>query len=82
MSKPKRQHPADAHNAAIIANADHYEVSLFLGVGRYEKVSVASEAEAQCAGAILLDQNPECSRRPLIYAVAASGASAIIPFKA
>ncbi len=82
MSKPKRPHPADAHNAAIIANAVRFDVALFLGVGRYEKVSVASAEEAMRAGAILLDQNPGCSRRPLIYAVAASGASAIIPFKA
>jgi hypothetical protein len=67
------------HEASIIANAVRFDVSLFLGVGRYDKLAVTTYALAEVAARILAKRNPDCSRRPMIYATDQSGRSALVP---
>jgi len=73
----RKPHPADAANAAIIANAIRFDLALFLGVGRYAKASAATLAEARLKAARLAAEHPN-GRRALIYAVDASGRSALV----
>jgi hypothetical protein len=73
----RKPHPADAANAAIIANAIRFDLALFLGVGRYAKASAATLAEARLEAARLAAEHPN-GRRALIYAIDASGRSALV----
>jgi len=73
----RKPHPADAANAAIIANAIRFDLALFLGVGRYAKASAATLAEARLKAARLAAEHPN-GRRALIYAIDASGRSALV----
>jgi len=73
----RKPHPADAANAAIIANAIRFDLALFLGVGRYAKASAATLAEARREAGRLAAEHPN-GRRALIYAIDASGRSALV----
>jgi hypothetical protein len=73
----RKPHPADAANAAIIANAIRFDLAHFLGVGRYAKASAATLAEARREAARLAAEHPN-GRRPLIYAVDTDGRSALV----
>lgn len=73
----RKPHPADAANAAIIANASRFDLALFLGVGRYAKASTATLAEARLKAARLVAEHPN-GRRALIYAIDASGRSVLV----
>lgn len=74
---PRKPHPADLANAAIVANAVRFDLALFLGVGRYARASVATLAEARWEATRLgaLHAN---GRRALIYAIDATGRSALV----
>lgn len=73
----RKPHPADVANATIIANAIRFDLALFLGVGRYAKASAATLAEARLKAARLAAEHPN-GRRALIYAIDASGRSALV----
>jgi len=73
----RKLHPADAANAAIIANAIRFELALFLGQGRYAKASADTLADAR-REAERLAANHRNGRRALIYAVDANGRSALV----
>lgn len=73
----RKPHPADAANAAIIADAIRFDLALFLGVGRYAKASAATLAGARREAARLAADHPN-GRRALIYAIDASGRSALV----
>ena len=45
--KRRKVHPADAANAAVLANAVRYDVALFLGTGRYARASAPTLEEAR-----------------------------------
>src|SRR5690242_20007428 len=74
----RKPHPADAANAAIIANAVRFDLALFLGVGRYAKASAHNLAKARRESERLVAAHPN-GRRVLIYAVDANGRSALVP---
>ena len=44
---PHKLHPAEAADAAIVANAVRFELALFLGRGRYAKASADTLADAR-----------------------------------
>jgi hypothetical protein len=73
----RKLHPADAANAAIIANAIRFELSLFLGIGRYARASTSSLAAACCEARHLEAEHPN-GRWALIYAVDANGRLALV----
>ena len=69
--KSRKVHPADAANAAVLANAVRYDVALFLGTGRYARASAATLEEARIKAVRLVADNPVPfgKRLPLIYGV-------------
>lgn len=71
-------HPTVTNDALIIASADHFEISLFLGTGKFAKAEAKTIEEARKEAARILDANPTTSRRPIIYAVTAAGRTAPI----
>jgi hypothetical protein len=71
----RKLHPALVRDAEIIRNAARFDISLFLGTGRFANSSATTLAEACDQAARLLAANPT-SRRPLIYAVDARGRAA------
>jgi len=73
----RKPHPADAANAAIIANAVRFDLALFLGVGQYARASADTLADARREAANLAALHPN-GRRALIYAIDASGRSALV----
>jgi len=73
-----RIHPADAHQAKIIAEADYFQILLFLGRGEYDRRRAGNLAQAKAYAIEMKAAHPECSRHPLIYAVAANGESTIV----
>ncbi len=78
--KRRKVHPADAANAAVLANAVRYDVALFLGTGRYARASAPSLQEARTEAMRLVADNP-CpfgTRLPLIYGVNAEGRTALV----
>jgi len=77
--KSRKVHPADAANAAVLANAVRYDVALFLGTGRYARASAPTLAEARIEAMRLVADNPVTfsKRPPLIYGVTAQGTSAV-----
>jgi len=78
--KRRKVHPADAANAAVLANAVRYDVALFLGTGRYARASAATLEEARIKAVRLVADNPVPfgKRLPLIYGVTAEGRSALV----
>jgi hypothetical protein len=73
----RKLHPADAANAAIIANAVRFDLALFLGVGRYARASAHTLADARAEAQRLAALHPN-GRRALIYAIDVSGRSALV----
>jgi hypothetical protein len=47
MKRRRKIHPADAADDAVLANAVRYDVSLFLGTGRYARASAATLEDAR-----------------------------------
>jgi len=45
--KRHKAHPADAANAAVLANAVRYDVTLFLGTGRFARASAPTLEKAR-----------------------------------
>ena len=78
--KRRRVHPADAANAAVLANAVRYDVALFLGTGRYARASAPTLEAARIEAMRLVADNPISfgKRLPLIYGVTAEGRSALV----
>jgi len=79
MKNRRKVHPADAANAAVLANAVRYDVALFLGTGRYARASAPTLEEARIEALRLVADNPTpfAKRLPLIYGVTAQGTSAL-----
>ena len=73
----RKPHPADAANAAVLANAIRFDVALFLGSGQYARASAPTLQEARNEAVRLAAENPTV-RRPLIYGVTAEGRSALV----
>lgn len=71
-----KQHASIDNDAAILAAADHFEITLFLGTGKFSKAEAATISHARVTAAKLSEANPHCSRRPIIYAVTAAGRAA------
>jgi len=73
-------HPADAANAAVLAQAVRFDVALFLGTGRYARASAPTLEEARIEAMRLVADNPSPFgiRLPLIYGVTAEGRSALV----
>jgi hypothetical protein len=63
----------DAH---VLANAERYEVSLFLGRGKFARGERATLHEARELAGQLLADNPTCTRKPIVMAIDASGRAA------
>ncbi len=78
--KRRKVHPADAANAAVLANAVRYDVALFLGTGRYARASAQTLEGARIEAMQLVadNQSPFSKRLPLIYGVTAEGRSALV----
>jgi hypothetical protein len=72
-------HPALEYDEAIIEQAIRFDVSLFLGTGQYDKLSVTTLELACVAVKVLMRRNPGCTRRPIIYANSPDGRRAIVP---
>jgi hypothetical protein len=79
MKSRRKVHPADAANAAVLAQAVRFDVALFLGTGRYARASALSLEEARIEAMRLVAENPSPfgKRLPLIYGVTAQGTSAL-----
>jgi hypothetical protein len=73
----RKSHPADLANAAVIANAVRFDLALFLGVGRYERASAPTLADARHEAKRLAALHSN-GRRTLIYAIDANGRSALV----
>jgi hypothetical protein len=71
-----KPHPNTGDDAAILAQAHHFEISLFLGQGRYARAEAPSIEEARSKAETLLRDHPGCTRRPIVYAVTAAGRAA------
>lgn len=71
-------HPADRANAEIIANAVRFDVALFIGRGKYAHASARTLNEARNVAAPALEAEHPYGRRALIYAIDASGRSALV----
>ena len=80
MKSRRTVHPADAANAAVLAQAVRFDVALFLGTGRYARASALSLEEARIEAMRLVAENPTPfgKRLPLIYGVTAEGRSALV----
>jgi len=74
---PKKPHPADLANAAIIAAAIRFDIALFLGTGRFATATAETLDQARIEAARLASENPN-GRRPLIYGVTADGRSGLV----
>lgn len=59
-----KPHPTMADDARIIAGADHFEITLFLGTGKFAKTEAPTIEQARTEAASLLDANPTTTRRP------------------
>ena len=79
MKSRRKVHPADAANAAVLAQAVRFDVALFLGTGRYARASALSLEDARIEAMRLVAENPAPfgKRPPLIYGVTALGTSAL-----
>lgn len=65
----KQIHPADQRNAEIIASAERFAVSLFIGRGAYDKHSAETIAEAIKTAEAMKAAHPTVACQPLIYAI-------------
>jgi hypothetical protein len=74
---PRKPHPADIANAAIVASAIRFDIALFLGTGAYARDSAKTLDEARVKAARLAAEHPN-GRRPLIYGVTAEGRSGLV----
>jgi hypothetical protein len=77
MNSRTKVHPADAANAAVLASAIRFDVSLFLGSGQYVRASATTLEGARIEAVRLAAENPTV-RRPLIYGVTAEGRSGLV----
>jgi hypothetical protein len=77
LARSRNPHPADIANANIVAAAVHFDIALFLGVGRYA-TDTAETLEEACAKADRLAAMHPNGRRPLIYGVTADGRSGLV----
>ncbi len=73
----RRPHPTEIRDAEIIRNAVRFDITLFLGVGRFANATAPNLETAHDEARRLSAENPG-SRKPLIYAVDASGRAAPI----
>ena len=78
--KSRKVHPADAANAAVLAQAVRFDVALFLGTGRYARASAPTLEDARIEAMRLVAENPTPfgKRLALIYGVTAEGRSALV----
>lgn len=74
---PRKPHPADIANAAIVAAAVRFDIALFLGAGQYATGTAATLDEARDMAAHMAAMHRN-GRRPLIYGVAADGRSGLV----
>ncbi len=74
---PKKPHPADAVNAAIVAQAVRFDIALFLGSGRYATATAATIDQARVEAARLAAAHAN-GRRPLICGTTADGRSGLV----
>ena len=76
----RKRHPADAANAAVLAQAVRFDVALFLGTGRFARASAPTLEDARIEAMRLVAENPTPfgKRLPLIYGVTAEGRSALV----
>lgn len=81
MQKVKKQHPADIAAEAVmisaIREASGFIASIFVGVGKYEKIEGRTVAEAICKGDNFVALN-RINARPMIYAIAYDGRSTLL----
>lgn len=77
MARARKPHPADVANANVVASAVRFEISLFLGVGRYatDSAETLDEARSKAARLVAMHRN---GRRPLIYGITAGGRSGLV----
>lgn len=69
-----QQHPADVPSSAHIARATSFIASLFLGVGKFDKIEdLKTIEEARKAVEDLRLRNPLSTRKPMVYAVLPEG---------
>lgn len=71
----KAPHPADAFEANVIANADHWTAFQMRGPTDREKATCATREEAREAGRRMVSDFP--SKPAMIYAVSAAGRQAL-----
>lgn len=78
--KRRKIHPADAANAAVLANVVRYDVALLLGTGRYARASAPTLEDARIEAMRLVAENPTPfgKRLPLIYGISAEGRAALV----
>ena len=74
----KKPHPADAANAAIVAQAIRFDIALFLGSGRYATATAGTIDQARVEAARLAAAYGN-GRRPLIYGITADGDRGLLP---
>jgi hypothetical protein len=77
LARSRNPHPADIANANIVAAAVHFDIALFLGVGRYATDTAETLEEARAKADRLVAMHPN-GRRPLIYGVTADGRSGLV----
>lgn len=75
--KSKAIHPADARDAARVASAVAFVVTIFIGTGRFDRASDGTLAEAQVT-ARAMESHYRNGRRALIYGVLACGATVLV----
>ena len=73
----KKPHPADAANAAIVAQAIRFDIALFLGSGRYATATAGTIDQARVEAARLAAAYGN-GRRPLICGITADGRSGLV----
>ena len=80
MKSRRKVHPADAANAAVLAQAVRFDGALFLGTGRYARASAPTLEGARTEAMRLVADNPGTfgKRLPLIYGVTAEGRTALV----
>lgn len=74
---PRKPHAVDHRDAALIANAHHFNAMAFIGRGQYDRIDDLPTLEAAKQAAAQIEaRNP--GRRAMIYGVSAEGRSAIV----
>ncbi len=68
----------EARDAAIIASAAYFNTCFFVGTG-WERFADIDLKAARATAAAMRAAYPNVSGKPMIYAVEASGASALVP---